>query len=41
MCPDRECGYRRSVKQTTNARCPNCHKRMEQRALVVCLTLRR
>lgn len=31
VCPDRECGYRRSVKQTTNARCPNCHKRMELR----------
>ena len=31
MCPDRECGYRRSVTQTTNARCPNCHKKMELR----------
>ena len=31
VCPDRECGYRRSVKQTTNARCPNCHKKMELR----------
>lgn len=31
VCPDRECGYRRSVKQTTNARCLNCHKRMELR----------
>ena len=31
VCPYRECGYRRSVKQTTNARCPNCHKRMELR----------
>lgn len=30
-CPDRECGYRRSVTQTTNARCPNCHKKMELR----------
>lgn len=29
VCPDRECGYRRSVTQTTNARCPNCHKKME------------
>ncbi len=29
VCPDRECGYRRSVSQTTNARCPNCHKKME------------
>lgn len=31
VCPDRECGYRRSVTQTTNARCPNCFKRMELR----------
>ena len=31
VCPDRECGYRRSVKQITNARCPNCHKKMELR----------
>ena len=31
VCPDRECGYRRSVTQTTNARCPNCHKKMELR----------
>ena len=29
VCPDRECGHRRSVTQTTNARCPNCHKKME------------
>ena len=31
VCPDRECGYRRSLKQVTNARCPNCHKKMELR----------
>ena len=31
VCPDRECGYRRNVSQTTNARCPNCHKKMELR----------
>ena len=31
VCPDRECGYRRSATQTTNARCPNCHKKMELR----------
>lgn len=30
-CPDRECGYRKSVTQTTNARCPNCFKKMELR----------
>ena len=29
VCPDRECGFRKSVKQVTNARCPNCHKKME------------
>ncbi len=31
VCPDRECGYRRSLSQTTNARCPNCYKKMELR----------
>ncbi|MBP3411995.1 MAG: DNA topoisomerase III [Oscillospiraceae bacterium] len=31
VCPDRECGYRKSVTQTTNARCPNCFKKMELR----------
>ena len=31
VCPDRECGYRRSLTQITNARCPNCHKKMELR----------
>ena len=31
VCPDRECGYRRSLSQVTNARCPNCHKKMEMR----------
>ena len=31
VCPDRECGYRKTVSQNTNARCPNCHKKMELR----------
>jgi DNA topoisomerase-3 len=31
VCPDRECGYRHSVVQTTNARCPNCFKKLELR----------
>ncbi|MCD7947542.1 MAG: DNA topoisomerase III [Oscillospiraceae bacterium] len=31
VCSDRDCGYRRNVTQTTNARCPNCHKKMELR----------
>lgn len=31
VCQDRECGYRKSVTQTTNARCPQCHKRLELR----------
>ena len=31
VCPDRECGYRKSVSVATNARCPNCHKKMEIR----------
>jgi len=31
VCPDRECGYRKSVAFLTNARCPNCHKKLEMR----------
>ncbi len=31
VCPDRDCGFRKSVTQTSNARCPNCHKKMEIR----------
>jgi len=31
ICPDRECGYRKSVSLMTNARCPNCHKKLEMR----------
>ncbi len=31
VCPDRDCGYRKSLTQQTNARCPNCHKKMELR----------
>lgn len=31
VCQDRECGYRRRISQQTNARCPNCHKRLELR----------
>lgn len=29
VCPDRKCGYRKSVYQISNARCPKCHKKME------------
>ena len=29
VCQDRECGYRETLSRTTNARCPNCHKKME------------
>ena len=29
VCQDRECGYRETISRTTNARCPNCHKKME------------
>ena len=28
VCQDRECGYRRNLEQTSNARCPKCHKRL-------------
>jgi DNA topoisomerase-3 len=31
ICPDRECGYRKSLSVQTNARCPNCHKKLELR----------
>jgi DNA topoisomerase III len=29
VCQDRECGYRQGISQTSNARCPQCHKKME------------
>jgi len=29
VCQDRACGYRRTLAVHTNARCPECHKRME------------
>ncbi|MBE6081146.1 DNA topoisomerase III [Acidilutibacter cellobiosedens] len=29
ICQDRDCGYRKNVSRITNARCPNCHKKME------------
>lgn len=31
VCQDRECGYRKNVARVTNARCPNCHKKLELR----------
>jgi len=31
ICPDRECGYRKNTSVQTNARCPNCHKKLELR----------
>ena len=31
VCSDRECGYRVSLSVQTNARCPNCHKKLELR----------
>ena len=31
VCPDRECGYRKTVTLVSNARCPECHKKMEIR----------
>lgn len=31
ICQDRECGYRKAVTKITNARCPNCHKKLELR----------
>jgi DNA topoisomerase-3 len=31
VCQDRECGSRQRVAQTSNARCPNCRKKLELR----------
>lgn len=31
VCQDRECGYRKPVAKVTNARCPECHKKLELR----------
>ena len=31
VCQDRECGYRRNISRQTNARCPQCKKRLELR----------
>lgn len=31
VCPDRDCGYRKGLSVITNARCPNCHKKLELR----------
>jgi DNA topoisomerase III len=31
VCQDRECGHRKTISQSTNARCPNCYKRLELR----------
>ena len=29
ICKNRECGYKRGISQITNARCLNCHKKLE------------
>jgi len=31
VCSDRKCGYRVNLSFQTNARCPNCHKKLELR----------
>lgn len=31
ICQDRDCGYRKSISVITNARCPECHKKLEMR----------
>ena len=31
VCQDRECGHRKGVAKVTNARCPECHKKLELR----------
>ncbi len=29
VCPDRECGFRKGISRVSNARCPECHKKMD------------
>jgi DNA topoisomerase-3 len=29
VCQDRNCGHRINLSRTTNARCPNCHKKLD------------
>ncbi|WP_077625190.1 DNA topoisomerase III [Sediminibacillus massiliensis] len=31
VCQDRSCGHKKNIAKKTNARCPNCHKRMDLR----------
>ncbi|MYL59713.1 DNA topoisomerase III, partial [Virgibacillus halodenitrificans] len=31
VCQDRACGHKKNIAKVTNARCPNCHKRLELR----------
>ncbi|WP_088034337.1 DNA topoisomerase III [Evansella clarkii] len=31
VCQDRECGHRKNISKTTNARCPKCKKKLELR----------
>jgi DNA topoisomerase-3 len=31
VCQDRDCGHRKNISKVTNARCPNCHKKLELR----------
>lgn len=31
VCQDRECGHRKGLAKVTNARCPECHKKLELR----------
>lgn len=43
VCQDRECGHRENLARLTNARCPNCHKKLELRGqgegqIYVCTT---
>ena len=43
VCQDRSCGHRENISKFTNARCPQCHKRLELRGqgdgqIYVCTT---
>ena len=43
VCQDRSCGYKENISRFTNVKCPQCHKKLEQRgegegAVYLCTT---
>ena len=33
VCADRQCGYRKTISQISNARCPECHKKWKSEGM--------